>query len=514
MKLYFNVEQQKIISTNTEFVVNNSRNYLECVFTFDSDWDNVTDRYAKFESSTNQMAVIIEETEVLDEETGETNTIYTALVPFVIIGDNALASFTVGVFGTNIDYDITTNKASVTVRQGVELDENDIGTPEEQQSLYHHLEDEVEKLREAYEQGLLNGPPGADGQPGPPGEQGPQGEPGTPGGPPGPEGPQGPKGDTGATGPEGPMGPQGPAGVDGQDGAQGPQGIPGNDGAQGIQGPEGPQGIQGVEGDSAYQVALDNGFVGTEQEWLDSLVGPQGEQGEQGIQGPPGQNGSGSGTVTAVNGILPDGTGNVLVPNATQTSDGWMSSEDKTKLDGLGSTPTDVYTKSESDARFAPIVHSHSEYSLTTHDHNDVYAQLVHTHLEYAPVAHIHAITDVTDLQTTLDGKANVGDSYTKTESDALYAPIGSGGSSDADTLDGHDSLYFATQTDMDAIESTVGQNTSNIADIALITSDHETRLGVAESEIAALPSHWEGSQSSYDALGSYDSNTYYSITS
>ncbi len=35
--------------------------------------------------------------------------------------------------------------------------------------------------------------------------------------------------------------------------------------------------LQGEPGKSAYEVALDNGFVGTEQEWLDSLVGPQGD---------------------------------------------------------------------------------------------------------------------------------------------------------------------------------------------------------------------------------------------
>lgn len=31
-------------------------------------------------------------------------------------------------------------------------------------------------------------------------------------------------------------------------------------------------GKQGKDGKSAYQVAVDNGFIGTEQEWLDSLV--------------------------------------------------------------------------------------------------------------------------------------------------------------------------------------------------------------------------------------------------
>lgn len=32
-----------------------------------------------------------------------------------------------------------------------------------------------------------------------------------------------------------------------------------------------PTNIQGEKGLSAYEVALANGFVGTEQEWLDSL---------------------------------------------------------------------------------------------------------------------------------------------------------------------------------------------------------------------------------------------------
>ena len=40
-----------------------------------------------------------------------------------------------------------------------------------------------------------------------------------------------------------------------------------------IRGPEGPA------GKSAYQVAVDNGFVGTEEEWLASLVGPPGADG-------------------------------------------------------------------------------------------------------------------------------------------------------------------------------------------------------------------------------------------
>lgn len=42
------------------------------------------------------------------------------------------------------------------------------------------------------------------------------------------------------------------------------------------------QGPQGAAGVSAYQVALNNGFEGTEVQWLASLVGPQGIQGVTG----------------------------------------------------------------------------------------------------------------------------------------------------------------------------------------------------------------------------------------
>ena len=45
--------------------------------------------------------------------------------------------------------------------------------------------------------------------------------------------------------------------------------------------------IEGV-GKSAYAIAVSHGFKGTEQEWLDSLRGPQGTEGVPGPPGPPG----------------------------------------------------------------------------------------------------------------------------------------------------------------------------------------------------------------------------------
>ena len=50
-------------------------------------------------------------------------------------------------------------------------------------------------------------------------------------------------------------------------------------------GPAGAAGAAGADGKSAYEVAVDNGFVGTEAQWLASLVGPAGSGGDKSIHG-------------------------------------------------------------------------------------------------------------------------------------------------------------------------------------------------------------------------------------
>ena len=47
----------------------------------------------------------------------------------------------------------------------------------------------------------------------------------------------------------------------------------------------------GAPGKSAYEIALEQGFKGTEKEWLASLVGPQGPKGDTGDTGPQGPKG-------------------------------------------------------------------------------------------------------------------------------------------------------------------------------------------------------------------------------
>jgi len=130
----------------------------------------------------------------------------------------------------------------------------------------------------------------ANGTPGPAGPQGQQGD----------QGPQGIAGTNGNDGATGPQGPQGIAGTNGNDGVAGPQGPQGIGGTNGNDGATGPQGIAGTNGSNAYQVAVANGFIGTETQWLESL------QGANGINGTNGTNGATGATGPA--GTFPPGT--------------------------------------------------------------------------------------------------------------------------------------------------------------------------------------------------------------
>jgi len=51
--------------------------------------------------------------------------------------------------------------------------------------------------------------------------------------------------------------------------------------------------LPSVNGNSAYEAAKINGFVGTEAQWLTSLIGPTGPSGETGPTGPTGLPGGG-----------------------------------------------------------------------------------------------------------------------------------------------------------------------------------------------------------------------------
>ena len=62
-------------------------------------------------------------------------------------------------------------------------------------------------------------------------------------------------------------------GVDGKDGVNGKDGCDGRNGADGLPGRD------GIDGKSAYIIAVEHGFTGTENEWLQSLKGADGRDG-------------------------------------------------------------------------------------------------------------------------------------------------------------------------------------------------------------------------------------------
>ena len=64
---------------------------------------------------------------------------------------------------------------------------------------------------------------------------------------------------------------KGSDGRDGVDGKDGANGLPGKDGI------DGEPGVNGTDGKSAYIIAVEHGFTGTETEWLASLKGADGK---------------------------------------------------------------------------------------------------------------------------------------------------------------------------------------------------------------------------------------------
>ena len=75
---------------------------------------------------------------------------------------------------------------------------------------------------------------------------------------------------------------KGKDGKDGKDGADGVNGADGVDGLNGSDGLDGQNGLNGEEGNSAYEIALENGFKGTVEEWLASLKGDTAEASSKG----------------------------------------------------------------------------------------------------------------------------------------------------------------------------------------------------------------------------------------
>lgn len=198
------------------------------------------------------------------------------------------------------------------------------------------------------------------------------------------KGEKGDKGDKGETGEKG---------VKGDKGDKGEQGEQGQQGIQGVKGDTGASGANGQDGKSAYQIALDNGFVGTETEWLASLKGDKGDTGASGAN------------ITATE-----------VLTKLKTVDGQNSGLDADMLDGHDTT---YFATASQLAGKADAGHTHSQYATN----GDVEA--LETEVAgKANSTHTHAQSDITGLATSLSGKANSSHSHAQSDITGLSTAL------------------------------------------------------------------------------------------
>ena len=102
------------------------------------------------------------------------------------------------------------------------------------------------------------------------------------------------RGEKGEKGDPGEQGVPGEKGETGEKGEPGAKGDPGEKGDPGAPGKDGVDGRDGADGKSAYLLAVEHGYSGSESEWLASLKGEKGDAGqpgERGEKGDPGEQG-------------------------------------------------------------------------------------------------------------------------------------------------------------------------------------------------------------------------------
>ena len=104
--------------------------------------------------------------------------------------------------------------------------------------------------------------------------------------------------------------------------------LKGEPGEPGKQGEPGKDGVDITEGGSAYEIALAEGFKGTRKEWLESLKGEPGSQGEK---GDPGEDGFGVDGASAYEIALENG----FVGNIQDFLDSLVGKPGRDGMDGL-----------------------------------------------------------------------------------------------------------------------------------------------------------------------------------
>jgi hypothetical protein len=135
-------------------------------------------------------------------------------------------------------------------------------------------------------------------------------------------------------------------------------------------------GPSGTDGASAYQVAVANGFVGTEAEWLASLVGPQGDPG------------TGGGAVASVNSL----TGVVVLDAAAVGAD---------PAGAASAAQSAAVSSAASDAAAKVAAHT-----AASDPHGDRAAAATALSTHASDTTAVHGITDTAALETSAGAQA------------------------------------------------------------------------------------------------------------
>jgi len=296
-----------------------------------------------------------------------------------------------------------------------------------------------------------------------------------------PVGPQGPPGPAGA---DGPAGPAGPAGADstvpGPEGPQGPQGPPGPQGPAGadstVPGPEGPQGPAGPAGPAG----ADSTVPGPEgPQGPEGPTGPQGPEGPAGADGAPGSPGAPGGAVLSGWWTYSSTTSGPAPAGQVRTSSG---------LDTIGEQGTLWISSTDADGL---------DWSLVTPGVGDVVVLRSSTGETWT--LGVDAIPATGQWTVTLQSatavapKKNQSVQVSLVQSDVTLADVATSGS------------YF------DLIDTPVLGSAADNSETDFATAAQGARADTAAQGPGLTL--WIGTQSEYDALGTYDSSTAYVVT-
>ncbi len=168
-----------------------------------------------------------------------------------------------------------------------------------------------------------------------------------------------------------------------------------------------------LSGKSAYQLAQENGFSGTLQEWLDSLKGDPGPTGPQGPEGPPGR-------------IEGDGfdVDNVIDANSTNpVQNRVIKAALDEKLDAYRIDVPTGHNREFLYANAAGIIKTSNIRTGGTTISNSQGSSLLAREEAVKNYTYSKAESDARYLQEHQDvsGKANISDIYTKAQSDSRY---------------------------------------------------------------------------------------------